>query len=59
VNGVRSEKVIDLARQLREILDEVHREVHHFATGQGFTPDEAEAAFHELLAVLTPRRKAH
>jgi hypothetical protein len=60
VNDVRSERVIALARQLREILDEVHDEMHRAGSAQGFTPQEIDQVFHELLAAMMPgKRQVH
>jgi hypothetical protein len=56
VNDVHSERVIALARQLREILDELHRA----GAAQGFTPQEIDQVFHELLAAMMPgKRQVH
>ena len=60
VNDVRSERVIALARQLREILDEVHDELHRAGAAQGFTPQEIDQVFHQLLAGMMPgKRQVH
>ncbi len=60
VNGMQSERVIELARQLHEVLNEMHHELHDFAAARGYTVDEAEAAFREFLAAMIPRpRQAH
>jgi hypothetical protein len=60
VNDVHSEKVIALARQLREILDEAHRELHRAGAAQGFSPQEADATFHQMLAAMIPgKREVH
>jgi hypothetical protein len=60
VNDVRSERVIALARELREILDEVHDEMHRAVSAQGFTPQEIDQVFHELLAAMMPgKRQVH
>ena len=45
VNDVHSERVIALARQLREILDEVHDELHRAGAAQGFTPRRSIRCF--------------
>jgi chromosome segregation and condensation protein ScpB len=60
VNDVHSERVIALARQLREILDEAHRELHRAGAAQGFSPQEADATFHQMLAAMMPgKREVH
>jgi len=60
VNDVHSERVIALARQLREILDEVHDELHRAGAALGFTPQEIDQVFHELLAAMMPgKRQVH
>jgi hypothetical protein len=57
VNGVHSEKVIVLARQLREVLDELHRELHRIGAARGFSPQEVDQVFHERLAAMMPKPK--
>jgi hypothetical protein len=57
VNNVHSERVIALARELREILDEVHADLHRVGAAQGFTPQQIDAAFHELLARMMPEKR--
>jgi hypothetical protein len=54
VNDVRSERVVALARQLREVLGELHRELHRIGAAQGFTPQEVDQVFHERLAAMMP-----
>ena len=54
-----SEKVIALAHQLRKILDEVHDKLDRTGAAQGFSPDEIDQAFHQLLASMMPRRQVH
>jgi len=57
VNDVRSERVVALARQLREVLGELHRELHRIGAAQGFTPQEVDQVFHERLAAMMPVRR--
>jgi chromosome segregation and condensation protein ScpB len=57
VNDVRSERVVALARQLREVLGELHRELHRIGATQGFTPQEVDQVFHERLAAMMPKPK--
>jgi chromosome segregation and condensation protein ScpB len=57
VNDVRSERVVALARQLREVLGELHRELHRIGAAQGFTPQEVDQVFHERLAAMMPKPK--
>jgi hypothetical protein len=57
VNDVHSERVVALARQLREILDEVHDELRRAGAVQGFTPQEIDQVFHQLLAAMMPGKQ--
>ena len=60
VNGIDSERIIALARQLRAILDEVDDELRRAGAAQGFTPHEVDKVFHRLLATMMPgKRQVH
>jgi hypothetical protein len=60
VNDVRSERVIVLAREAYAILHEAHRQLYRVGAAQGFTSEQVDATFHELLAAMMPvRREVH
>jgi hypothetical protein len=50
VSGITSTRVIVLASELHAVLHELHRELHRIAAASGFTPDQVEVVFDQLLA---------